>query len=83
MSRPIFTIILTILRIVIHALSRGSRLLLTVLDIVDDGVQNGSVTAPEWFDKVRAIADYLDSAVSTLHEFPQAYCSDEHETVGE
>lgn len=82
MSRSIFVVILAILRIVIHALSRGSRLLMTVLDIVDDGVQNGSVTAPGWFEKVRAIADYLDGAIDTLREFPATY-SDNDETAGE
>lgn len=77
MSRSVFVVVLAILRMAIHVLSRGSRLLLTVLDIVDDGVQNGSVTAPGWFDKVRAIADYLDDSLNTLKEFPAVY-SDTH-----
>lgn len=83
MSRPIFVIILSLIRLAIKVISRGSRILLTVLDIVDDGVQNGSVTTPEWFERVRAIVDYLDGAVISLGEFPQAYSGDDHETAGE
>jgi hypothetical protein len=82
MSRSLFLIVFSVLRIAIRVISRGSRLLITVLDIVDDGVQNGSVDAPEWFDKVRSIADYLDGAVDTLKEFPQTYGTGDEDITG-
>lgn len=77
MSRPVFQIILTLIRLAINVLGKGCRLLYTVLDVVDDGVSNGSVTSPEWFTKVREIVEYLENSFDILKEFPSAYADNQ------
>lgn len=66
MSKITLSAILTILRVVLTLGEKILRTVYTILDIVDDGVINASVSRPEWYDKVVCAIGNIERALSSL-----------------
>ena len=67
MSKFTISAVLGILRVLIGVLSRASRLIYAVIDLVDDGCLNASAPRPEWYDLLRASLDSIDAVLSHLN----------------
>lgn len=67
MSKFTISAILGVLRVLIGALSRCSRLIYAVIDLVDDGCLNASVLRPQWYDLLRGCLDSLDAILSHVN----------------
>lgn len=68
MSKITISAILTIIRI---ALSLGEKLVrsyYTILDIVDDGIVNASVSKPDWYDKVVSAIANIEHGLQSLSD---------------
>lgn len=66
MSKLTLSMILGILRIVLSFGEKVVRMVYSILDIVDDGVINNSVTRPEWVEKVVNALANIEFALSQL-----------------
>lgn len=66
MSKITFSAILTLIRLAIVLLNKGSRLIYSVVDLCDDGIINQSVQKPDWYDHVVRIIGLLEDAISSL-----------------
>lgn len=67
MSKFTISAVLGVLRVLIGALSRCSRLIYAVIDLVDDGCLNSSATRPQWYDLLRGCLDSLDAILSHVN----------------
>lgn len=47
-------------------LSKGSRLVYSVIDLCDDGIINQSVPRPDWYEYLVRVLSLLEDATSTL-----------------
>lgn len=67
MSKFTISAVLGILRVLIGALSRCSRLIYAVMDLIDDGCLNASATRPQWYELLRGCLDSLDAILSHVN----------------
>lgn len=66
MSKITISAILTLVRLAIVLLSKGSRLVYSVLDLCDDGIINQSYEKPDWYQHVVRVLSLLEDATSSL-----------------
>lgn len=66
MPKITISAILTLIRLSIVLLSKGSRLIYSVLDLCDDGIINQSYDKPEWYQHVIRVLALLEDATSSL-----------------
>lgn len=66
MSKITLSAILTIIRVAITLLSKGSRLVYSILDICDDGMINQSYEKPEWYEHITRVLMLLEDATGSL-----------------
>lgn len=66
MSKITLSAILTLIRLAIVLLSKGVRLVYTIIDLVDDGVINQSAERPEWYENTIHVISLLEDATSSL-----------------
>lgn len=61
MSQFTINTILGVLRLLMAVLSKATRLIAVIADLVDDGCVNSSVPRPRWYDM-------LESAIGTIED---------------
>lgn len=61
MSKITINAVLTVLRLVVAFLGKCVRLLYTVIDLVDDGCINSSVSRPDWVVTLASVINTLES----------------------
>lgn len=66
MSKITISAILTLIRLAIVLLNKGSRLVYSVIDLCDDGIINQSVEKPDWYEHVLRVIQLLEDATSSL-----------------
>lgn len=66
MSKITLSAILTLIRLAIVLLNKGSRLIYSILDLCDDGIINQSYERPAWYEHVVRVLSLLDDATSSL-----------------
>ena len=67
MSKFTISAVLGILRVLIGALSRCTRLIYAVIDLIDDGCLNASAPRLQWYDLLRGCLDSLDAILSHVN----------------
>lgn len=66
MPKLTISAILTLIRLAIVLLSKGSRLVYSVLDLCDDGIINQSYEKPQWYEHIVRVLALLEDATSSL-----------------
>lgn len=66
MSKITLSAILSLIRLAIVLLSKGSRLIYSVVDLCDDGIINQSAVKPEWYEKAIQVINSLEEASQSL-----------------
>lgn len=66
MSKITLSAILTLIRLAIVLLSKGVRLVYSIMDLVDDGIINQSADKPVWYEHLLRIISLLEDASSSL-----------------
>lgn len=66
MPKITISAILTLIRLAIVLLGKGSRLIYSIIDLCDDGVINQSWEKPAWYDHVVRVIALLEDATSSL-----------------
>ena len=66
MSKITLSAILTLIRLAIVLLSKGVRLVYSIMDLVDDGIINQSADKPAWYEHLARIISLLEDASSSL-----------------
>ena len=66
MPKITISAILVLIRLAIGLISKGIRLVYSVLDLCDDGVLNNSVERPAWYEHLVRVLSLLEDAVSSL-----------------
>lgn len=66
MSKITLSAILTLIRLAIVILSKGTRLAYTIIDLVDDGIVNQSAEKPAWYEHIVRIIALLEDATSSF-----------------
>lgn len=72
MSKITLSAILTILRLVLVLGEKVVRSVYTIIDLVDDGVQNASAPRPEWYDVLLRSINSLELVFSDLSGIPDS-----------
>lgn len=66
MSKITLSAILTLIRLAIVVLSKGTRLVYTIIDLCDDGIVNQSAEKPAWYEHAARVIALLEDATSSL-----------------
>lgn len=66
MSKLTLSAILTLIRLAIVVLSKGVRLIYSIIDLCDDGIINQSAEKPAWYDKAVSVIGTLEDCTSSL-----------------
>lgn len=66
MSKITLQAVLTLIRLAIVLLSKGVRLVYSVIDLCDDGIINQSAEKPSWYDHAVRVISLLEGASSSL-----------------
>lgn len=66
MSQITLSAILTLIRLAIVLLSKGARLVYSVVDLCDDGIINQSYEKPAWYAHIIRVITLLEDATSSL-----------------
>lgn len=66
MSKITLSAILALIRLVIVLLSKGARLIYSVIDLCDDGIINQSAEKPAWYDRAISVINSIESAAEGL-----------------
>lgn len=66
MSKITLSAVLTLIRLAIVLLSKGIRLVYSVIDLCDDGIINQSAEKPAWYDHAVRVINLLEDATSSL-----------------
>lgn len=66
MSKITLQAVLTLIRLAIVLLSKGVRLVYSVIDLCDDGIINQSAERPSWYEHVVRVISLLEDATSSL-----------------
>lgn len=66
MSKITLSAILTLIRLAIVVISKGARLIYSIVDLCDDGIINQSAEKPSWYEKACEIIGTLENATQSL-----------------
>lgn len=66
MSKITLSAILTLIRLVIVLISKGVRLVYSIIDLCDDGIINQSAEKPAWYDKAVSVIGALEESAHVL-----------------
>lgn len=66
MSKITLSAILTLIRLVIVLISKGVRLVYSIIDLCDDGIINQSAEKPAWYDKAVSVIGSLEESAHVL-----------------
>lgn len=66
MSKVTLSAVLTLIRLAIVLLSKGIRLVYSVIDLCDDGMVNQSAEKPAWYDHAIHVISLLEESTSSL-----------------
>ena len=66
MSKITLSAILTLIRLTIVLLSKGVRLIYSIIDLCDDGMINQSAERPAWYDRAVSLIGTLEECTSSL-----------------
>lgn len=66
MSKFTINAVLSVLRVLIGVLSRASRLIYAILDLVDDGCLNASCNRPQWYQTFMTAISSVDELLINL-----------------
>lgn len=66
MSKITLQAVLTLIRLAIVLLSKGVRLVYSVIDLCDDGIINQSAEKPSWYEHAVRVISLLEDASSSL-----------------
>lgn len=66
MSKITLSAILTLIRLAIVVLSKGVRLIYSIIDLCDDGMINQSAEKPSWYDRAISVIGSLEEATTSL-----------------
>lgn len=66
MSKFTINAALALLRFALNLLPKITRVIYAVMDLVDDGCLNSSVTRPEWMTSLQGVIDTLTAVGSDL-----------------
>ena len=66
MSKTIISVVLRLIAFAIAVLPKALNSIFALVDLVDDGCINNSVTRPEWVSDLISIADRISSVCSDL-----------------
>lgn len=66
MSKSIISIVLRLIAFALAVLPKAVNSILALIDLVDDGCINNSVTRPEWVSDLLEIVDQINSVGSSL-----------------
>lgn len=76
MSKFTVSAVLGILRVLIGVLSRASRLIYCIIDLIDDGCLNASAARPQWYDLLRGCLDSIDAILSHVNSIQTEVSTD-------
>lgn len=68
MSKITLSTILTLVRIILSFGEKVVRLIYSIVDICDDGIINGSVDKPAWYDQLIRIINNIEMSFRELGE---------------
>lgn len=71
MSKITVNAVLTVLRLVVSLTTKCIRLIYSIMDLVDDGCINASVTRPDWMITLSSVLDsfqQLSGHLSTIED---------------
>lgn len=66
MSKITLQAVLALIRLAIVLLSKGVRLVYSIIDLCDDGIINQSAEKPAWYDHAVRVISLLEDATSSL-----------------
>lgn len=66
MSKITLQAVLTLIRLAIVLLSKGVRLVYSVIDLCDDGIINQSAEKPSWYEHAVRVISLLEDASASL-----------------
>lgn len=66
MSKITLSAILTLIRLAVVLLSKGTRLVYAIIDLCDDGIINQSADKPVWYDRIISVINSIESAAAAL-----------------
>lgn len=66
MSKITLSAILTLIRLVIVLISKGVRLVYSIIDLCDDGIINQSADKPSWYDSAISVINSLEESARVL-----------------
>lgn len=66
MSKVTLSAVLTLIRLAIVLLSKGTRLIYSIIDLCDDGMVNQSAEKPAWYDHAIRVISLLEESTSSL-----------------
>lgn len=66
MSKITLSAILTLIRLVIVLISKGVRLVYSIIDLCDDGIINQSAEKPSWYDSAISVINSLEESARIL-----------------
>lgn len=66
MSKITLTAVLTLIRLAVVLLSKGTRLVYSIIDLCDDGIINQSAEKPSWYDAAIRVISLLEDATASL-----------------
>lgn len=66
MSKSIISIVLRLIAFALAVLPKAVNSILALVDLVDDGCINNSVTRPEWVSDLLEIVEQINSVGSSL-----------------
>lgn len=66
MSKITISAILTLIRLAIVVISKGIRLVYSIIDLCDDGIINQSADKPSWYEHACRVISLLEDSTSSL-----------------
>lgn len=66
MPKITLSAILTLIRLAIVLLSKGVRLVYSIIDLCDDGIINQSAEKPAWYERIIGVISSIEEAANSL-----------------
>lgn len=66
MSKITLSAVCALVRLAIVLLSKGIRLVYSIIDLCDDGIVNQSAEKPQWYDSAVRVISLLEDCTSSL-----------------
>lgn len=67
MSKITISAVLQIISLVLKLLEKSSRLIISVADLVDDGISNDSVKTPAWYSRLMSVIKSFDNLLFDMN----------------